>query len=406
MAKLIEIDRARELVLARTHRLGGEPVGLAEALGRVIAEDVLASEAVPAFDNSAIDGFAVRSTDTSGAAPSAGVTLRLIDESRAGLPARSCVSEGEAIRISTGAMLPEGADAVVRVEDTEVDRKCVSILAAVTGGRGVRRAGDDIVAGSLVLAAGTVLGPSELGVLASVGRGHVACARRPAVAVLTTGDELLEPEERMRPGSVRNTNSYTIPALADRSGATVRLRRTVSDELRATRDAIADALGHDVLVLCGGVSVGEHDHVREALAGLGVEQVFWGLALRPGKPTWFGVSASGSLVFGLPGNPVSAIVTFLLLVRPALRALLGAETDRDMARAFLDEDYGKSPGRAHALRCRLELREDGWHARSTGAQGSHVLTSMLGADALALIPTASHGVRAGELVEVEVIPGA
>jgi molybdopterin molybdotransferase len=224
------------------------------------------------------------------------------------------------------------------------------------------------------------------------------------VALLTTGDELLEPGETDRPGAVRNSNSYSISALVERCGGQVALLRVVRDELQATRDAIAAGLAHDVLVVCGGVSIGEHDHVRPALALLEIEQVFWGLALRPGKPTWFGVSSAGGLVFGLPGNPVSAMVTFLLLVRPALRALLGAQPRRDRARAVLDEDYTKQPGRAHAVRCRLELRDDGWHARSTGAQGSHILTSMLGADALAIIPSAAERVRSGERVDIELIP--
>lgn len=183
------------------------------------------------------------------------------------------------------------------------------------------------------------------------------------------------------------------------------MRETVRDEQSATVKAIAAALGNDVLVICGGVSVGEHDHVRPALCDLGVEQVFWRIALRPGGPTWFGVSRDGGLVFGLTGNPVSAMVTFLLLARPALRALSGTADDRSRTRAVLDEDYRKQPGRAHAVRCKLELRDDGWHARTTGAQGSHILTSMLGADALALIPTESEGLGAGEPVEIEPIPG-
>jgi molybdopterin molybdotransferase len=189
-----------------------------------------------------------------------------------------------------------------------------------------------------------------------------------------------------------------------RSGGVVTLRETARDDFASTREAVARALGHDVLLLCGGVSVGEHDHVRPVLASLGVEQVFWGVALRPGRPTWFGVSPGGNLVFGLPGNPVSAMVTFLLLSRPAILALLGAVPDSDRAKAVLDEDYPKCPGRAHAVRCRLELRDDAWHARTTGGQGSHILTSMLGVDALALIPAANGGVRAGEVVDIELVP--
>jgi molybdopterin molybdotransferase len=334
--------------------------------------------------------------------------LRIVGESRAGTPAGVRVGQGEAVRISTGAMLPEGADAVVRVEDARVmpsegvDR--VEVLATVNPGHDVRRAGEDVKAGTRVISKGTFLGPAELGVLASLGYAGVACTRRPRVAVLTTGDELQEPEEPYRVGGVRNSNAYAISALVERSGGEVVLRTTVRDDEASVRAAIGAALGHDVLIACGGVSVGEHDHVRPALAGLGVEQVFWRLALRPGSPTWFGVAPDGGLVFGLPGNPVSAMVTFLLLAQPALRALLGAKSDRDRASAIFEETYAKRPGRAHVVRCQLELRDDGWHARPTGAQGSHVLTSMLGADALALIPAQSSELGAGERVEIVLLP--
>jgi molybdopterin molybdotransferase len=351
-----------------------------------------------------MDGFAVRAADTRAASARSPAVLRVVDESRAGLPARSRLGPGEAIRISTGAMLPAGGDAIVRLEEARASADRVEVLVATRAGCDIRRAGEDVKQGALVISRGTVLGPAELGVLASLGKAEVACAARPRIAVLTTGDELLEPDEPGRLGAVRNTNAYSIPALAVRSGGAVTLRETVRDDLASTREAIARALGHDVLIICGGVSVGEHDHVRPALVSLGVEQVFWGVALRPGRPTWFGLSSSGNLVFGLPGNPVSAMVTFLLLCRPAIRALLGAAPDRDRAKAVLDEDYPKRPGRAHAVRCGLELRDDAWHARTTAAQGSHILTSMLGVDALALIPAANEGVRAGEVVDIELVP--
>jgi len=403
VSELIEIERARELVLARAATLPSEPVTLAAALGRVLAEDVSATEPAPPFDSSAMDGYAVRAGDTTAASPAEPVQLRIVGESRAGAPAACGLAEGEAIGISTGAMLPEGADAIVRLEDSVADGALVAVRRAVRSGGDIRRAGEDMVAGALVMRAGTELGPSELGVLATLARPEVSCVRRPTVAVITTGDELIGPDQPYRPGATRNSNAYSVPALAERSGAVVSLRQGVGDELEATREAIAAAVDRDVLVLCGGVSVGPHDHVRDALVSLGVEEVFWRIALRPGKPTWFGVSPTEGLVFGLPGNPVSAMVTFLLLVQPALRKLQGLEPARDVVQSFLEEDYTKPPGRAHALRCRLAIREDGWHATPTGPQGSHILTSMLGADGLALIPTDSQGVRRGERVQVQLI---
>jgi molybdopterin molybdotransferase len=400
-AELIEIEEARRLVLERVSPLTAERVPLREALGRVLAVEVGAADPVPGFDNSAMDGFAVRAADTASASGESPVTLDVVDESRAGHPAERPVGPGEAILISTGAMVPEGADSVVRVEDTSSRDGRVEIGVAVETGRNVRRAGEDVRGGAAVLGPGTVLGPAELGVIASVGREAVECTRRPSVSVLTTGDELHEPGEPLGPGGVRNSNAYSVSALVERAGGQVVRIETVPDEPAATRRAIERALDSDVVVICGGVSVGEHDHVRAVLAELGVEQAFWGVALRPGRPTAFGTHAGGALVFGLPGNPVSAMVTFLLLARPAIEALLGSNPGRQRATAILDEDYAKKPGRAHAVRCRLELAEDGWHARTTGEQGSHVLTSMLGAEALALIPTNSGSVSAGERVEIE-----
>jgi molybdopterin molybdotransferase len=401
-SKLIEIERARDLVLERAAVLEAERVPLHAALGRVLDEDAVSEEPVPGFDNSAMDGFAVRALDTAGAGPGSPVALRDAGESRAGHPAGSALRQGEAIRISTGAPVPVGADAVVRVEDTRCEDGRVLVEAEVVAGRDIRRAGEDIGAGEGVLRRGTRIGPAELGVLASLGLSSVRCHLRPRVRVLTTGDELIEPGEEMPPGGVRNSNAYAIPALAERAGAEVVGVDRVPDDPEATREAIAASLDADVVVICGGVSVGEHDHVKRALAELGVEEAFWGIALKPGKPTWFG-SRGDTLVFGLPGNPVSAMVTFLLLARTALAVLGGGSPERHQTTARLARDYEKRPGRAHAVRCGLELRGDGWHARPTGKQGSHILTSMLGADCLAMIPTGAASLRAGDPVQVELI---
>jgi molybdopterin molybdotransferase len=405
-AKLIEVSEARRLVLERVVPLEAEEVPVREALGRVLAEDVESDDAVPGFDNSAMDGFAVRAADTGGASPKAPVELRVTGESRAGSPSEAALGPGEAIAISTGAALPDGADSVVRVEDTASNEGRVEVSAEVEPGRNVRRAGEDIRQGEVVLRRGAAIGAAELGVLASVGRVRARCSRRPRVHVLTTGDELVEPGQPLPPGAVRNSNSYSVPPLALDAGAEVGAVEMVPDDPDSTRRALEAAFGADVAVICGGVSVGEHDHVRPALAELGAEQVFWGVALRPGRPTWFGVAPGGALVFGLPGNPVSAMVTFLLFARPALLAMSGAEAERLRASAILDQRLPKKPGRSHAVRCSLELADDGWHARPTGAQGSHVLTSMLGADCLAILPAEAGDVEAGTRVEVQLLPAA
>jgi molybdopterin molybdotransferase len=416
--ELIDIDEARRLVLERVEPTPRERVPLGEALGRVLAEPVASADDVPGFDNSAMDGYAVRAADTAGAGPPNPVRLDVVDEARAGAPAGAGVGPGQAARISTGAMLPRGADAVVRVEDTDAGSERVEIRVEAEPGRDVRRAGEDIRAGETVLAPGTQLGAAELGVLASVGVSEIGCGRRPRVTVLTTGDELQEPGEPLRPGAIRNSNTHSISALVRECGAELAGAEIVRDDPEATGAALAGALAGDVAVVCGGVSVGEHDHVRPALAELGVEQVFWGVALRPGKPTYFGTSPARSsasrpvspgsrttLVFGLPGNPVSAMVTFLLFVRPAIRALLGAGEPGGRTTALLDAELPSLPARTQLVRCRLALRDDGWHAEPTkGEQGSHVLTSMLGADALAIVPPGDAPLAAGARVEIELLP--
>jgi molybdopterin molybdotransferase len=384
--------------------LAAEPVPLREALGRILAVDVESADPVPGFDNSSMDGFAVRAEDTRGAGAGAPVTLSVADESKAGRPARSALHDGEAIGISTGAVIPDGADSVVRIEDTSVRDGRVEIEAEVKPGTNVRHAGDDIEPGATVLRHGVRIGAAELGVLASVGVATVSCIRRPRVAVLTTGDELLEPGDPVKPGGVRNSNAYTIPALARSAGAELVATATVRDDPDQTLAAIARSFDSELAVICGGVSVGGHDHVKGALASLGVDQVFWRVALKPGKPTWFGVAPQGALVFGLPGNPVSAMVTFLLFVRPAIMGMSGAASREERVHATLEQDLPRAPGRAHAVRCRVEARDDGWHARPTGDQDSHVLTSMLGAEALAIVPADADPPAAGDTVELMLLP--
>ncbi|HVW45704.1 MAG TPA: gephyrin-like molybdotransferase Glp [Solirubrobacterales bacterium] len=406
--RLTPFEEARELILARARRLDAEPVPLREALGRVTAADVRASAPVPGFDNSAMDGFAVRAADLAGAGAAAPVTLVVVDESRAGHPASRPVGAGEAIAISTGAVLPAGADAVVMVEKAERAGDTVKVAGPIAAGTAVRRAGDDVAAGELVLPAGTPVGPAELGVLAELGVEPVPCRRRPRLAVVVSGDELVGPTEPLAPGQIRDANAHTLRALAERAGAEVVAEARVGDDPDATRAALAAALaGADLVVISGGISVGAHDHVKGALAELGVEQVFWRIAFKPGKPTWFGVAEDdGPLVLGLPGNPVSAMVCFTLLAWPAIRAMLGVSAPPRRTVAILDDECEREPNRLHAVRCRLALHPDGWHAHSTGAQASHVLTSMVGAEAVALIPAGDGPLGAGEEVEVELLPYA
>jgi molybdopterin molybdotransferase len=392
----LTIDEARERVLAAVKQpLPAEAVAVQRALGRVLAEDVAAERDVPAFDNSAMDGFAVRSGP-------AGRTLHVVGESRAGAPAASTVGEGEAVRISTGAAMPGGADAVLQIERVTVDGGRVTLDDAVEPGRNVRPAGDDLRAGATVLPAGTRMGAAEVGLAVACGRATVSCARVPRVVVLATGDELVAPGAPLSPGELHETNGLTLAALATQAGAKVVRTEVVRDTETETRAAIAGALEEaDVLVLSGGVSVGPHDHVKPALQALGVDEVFWRVALRPGRPTWFGTRGE-TLVFGLPGNPVSAMVTFLLFARPALAALQGASHQPERLAARLGAAIPRHPDRDECVR--VTLREG--VAMPTGPQGSHQLRSMLGADGLAIVPAGAGTLEEGAHVVVERIDGA
>jgi molybdopterin molybdotransferase len=416
VAEPISIAAARRRVLEAVRPLAGEDVALGDALGRVLAEDVTSAISVPPFDSSGMDGYAV----VSGPA----TALEVIGESRAGHPAAVSVRQGTAVRISTGAAVPPGADAVVPVELAEpapVERVEPApgggdAAPAGTGpsndrvrvpdtvaGENVRRTGEDVRAGDVVLRAGTRLGPAELGVAAEVGRARLRCAERPRVALLVTGDELVEPGEELGAGRIYSSNGFALAGQVERAGAAQVLRERVPDTAEGTTGALARALGAaDVVIVSGGVSVGPHDHVKDALRGLGVDERFWGVRLKPGKPTWFGVRGR-TLAFGLPGNPVSAMVTFQLFVRPALAALQGADPAAARATAVLDQAVPRNPRREEAVRVRLRTADDGWHATPTGEQGSHMLTSMLGADALALIGPGEGEAAAGERVELELL---
>jgi molybdopterin molybdotransferase len=400
VAQRVSIDEARGAVLAAARMPAAEPVPVDEALGRVLAEPVDAAHDVPGHDNSAMDGFGV-------AAGPAGRRLRVAGESRAGAPATAPPAPGEALPVSTGALVPPGTEAVVPVEQTEPDGPGqIRLTAGVHPGQHVRRAGEDVGRGARVLAAGTALGPAELGVAVVAGRGEVLCAPRPRVALVSTGDELVAAGAPLAPGQLHDSNSVVLAALAARAGARVVARGRAHDTLAATERALAGALEvADVVVVSGGVSVGPHDHVKPALAALGVEEVFWRVRLRPGGPIWFGVRddpGGRRLVFGLPGNPVSSTVTFTLFARPALLALQGADPAPVRTTARLAVALPRRADRDEAVRVALDPAAG--TATPTGPQGSHVTTSMLGADGLAIVPAGPGELAAGAPVAVELLP--
>ncbi len=396
--KLISIEQARANVLDAVRPLGHEKVAIPDGPGRVLAEDIVAVGDVPPFPCSAMDGYAVKAGPGSR-------SLRVVGESRAGNPSDAVLATGEAIRVSTGAAVPEGAEGIIPQEDVERDAASIRTTAETPAGANIRWPGEDLRAGETVLRAGTHLGTAELGAAVAAGAGELVVARRPTVAIFSTGDELRAPGEPLGPGEIHNSNAPMLIALATRAGAAALTPERLPDDFSKTQAGLGRALdGADVVVVSGGVSVGPHDHVRPALQALDVGQRFWGVALQPGKPTWFG-QRDGKLVFGLPGNPVSTVVTFTLFVRPALAALQGAAPGGRRAQARLGAAVKRNPRREQAVRVRLEDRDSSTIAIPNGPQGSHLVTSLVGADALAFIPAGEGELAPGAPVTVEYLAG-
>lgn len=386
-------------MLAEALPLPVEVVPLAEALGRVLGEEIIASHSVPPFDNAGMDGFAVRAADTVDATSDAPVRLQLIETIPAGHTAIRGLGAEQAAKIMTGAPIPEGADSVVQSEAAEEADGQVLVFEAVKRGKNIRRAGEDVLAGDQVLGPGSALGPAEIGLIASLGRPTVQVHRRPRVAILSTGSELVEVDQPLAPGQIRNSNSYSLRAQCQQMGVEPTMLGIVADDYESTRQLVDKGLDYDVLLTTGGVSVGQFDFIKDVQDELGVERKLWGVAMKPGKPLVFGVRG-GTLVFGLPGNPVSAMVSFELFVRAALLRLMGyRKTTRPLYRAIIAEDASNPDGRVYVMRVRAWREDDVWHVSATGAQGSGILRSMVGANGLVFIPGGARGVRAGERVE-------
>ncbi|MGH0032753.1 MAG: gephyrin-like molybdotransferase Glp [Myxococcota bacterium] len=400
---------AHDAILERTPVLGSETVALPEALGRVLAEPVVSARRIPPADNSAMDGYAVHRADLAGAGPDAPRVLPIAFEIAAGGETPRALPAGSAARILTGAPLPDGADAVVRQEDTERDGDRVAVRVQPPAGEHVRRAGEDVEPGDEVLAAGACVGPAETGMLASLGRGFVAVHQRPRVAILSGGDELVEPDGDVAGGRIVSSNSWSIAAQCRALGAVPVYLGIARDTPASIEARLRGGLAADVIVSSAGVSVGDRDFVRGVLEKLGCRLHFWGVRIKPGYPLAFGSlgdgpPGGGPLVFGLPGNPVSAMMTFEQFARPALLKMTGhRRLHRPTLHATLAEELDKKAGRLHFVRVRLERRGDEVVARTTGNQSSGVLRSMTEANGLLVFPAEATHLPAGERVLVQVL---
>jgi molybdopterin molybdotransferase len=400
---LLDVEVASERVLERVAALETVEIPLTEAIGLVVAKDVTAPHPMPRFDNSAMDGYALRSADAQNP-PS---QLRLGGEIRAGDHSEARVEAGTAVKIMTGAAVPPGADAVIEVEETSETDGAIEVRASVAAGRNVRPAGDDFAEGALLIERGVEIGAGEAALLASIGNTPVAVHRRPRVAVLITGDELVDPDAEPGPGQIRDSNSIALRTLVDENGGELVMLERVPDTLDDHVSAFERAAeASDVIVSSGGVAVGDFDFVKDAVERLGAIEL-WRVAMQPGKPVVLG-EVRGIPFLGLPGNPVSVHVSFEQFVRPALRKMRGCSTlTRPTVTATLAQDLHKRPGRLHFVRVRLSHRDDGWVATPTGPQGSHVQTSLVDCHGVARFGKDEERLPAGSEVVVEVwrLPG-
>lgn len=398
---MLQIGEAQQKVLEEIPVLGIERIHIMEAIGRVLAQDVQAVRNVPSSDNSAMDGYCVIHDDLAGANSANPKRIRVIGESPAGHPFTGTVASGQAVRIFTGGTIPTGADTVIMLEDTEKDGDDIICLNDPGLGAHIRPEGEDVRGGEVVLHRGDIVRPPEVGMLATLGHAYVYVYQRPIVAILSTGDELVDLDEPFTKGKVLCSNSYSLAAQVMECGAIPLSLGIASDSADDQRSKLSGGLRADLILTSGGVSVGKYDLVKDTLTDLGMKVKFWKVAMKPGKPLVFG-SLGGKPVFGLPGNPTSAMISFEQFVRPALLKMMGhLNLFRPLMEATLAEDVKISAGRLHLVRCKLFDRDGELMAITTGTQSSGALRSMVLADGLIILPPEKAPFRAGDRVKIQ-----
>ena len=397
---MLRVDEALEIVLEQISPLAFEEVSLIDSLDRVLAEDIYAELDIPPFDNSAMDGYALSSLDVSGASPENHILIDVVEDLSAGNIARKEVGRGQAIKIMTGAPIPRGADSVVMVEETEAIGNKVRIFEKVKPLQNIRQAGEDIRKGELVLKKGQIIGPAQMGIVASMGAGTVKVAKAPRVGILATGDELVGIEENIAPGKIRDSNTYSLFGQVKKTGGIPCNLGIAKDDKSRIRAKIEEGLDYELLLISGGVSVGDYDYVKLVLSEMGAEIKFWKVAMRPGKPLVFGV-INGKPIFGLPGNPVSSMVAFEVFVKPVILKMLGQKQSmKKEVDAVLEEGIKKKKGFRCFLRAQTNWEDGVYLARTTGPQGSGILNSMALANSLMILPEEAELIEKGTKVTV------
>ena len=400
---MISVDEALDKIFSHIRPLGSEKVSLLDSLGRVIAEDIYAKRNIPPLDNSAMDGYAVRWEDIRNASQDHPIRLEVIEDLAAGFISTRTLEKGKAIRIMTGAPVPKGADTVIPVEESKKEDGFALIFKTAVLGENIRKSGEDVKQGDRVIFKGDTIRPAEVGMLASVGRSFVNVFQRPLVAILCTGDELVDVDGDVDEVKIVSSNSYTLGAQVKECGAIHLQLGIAKDRKEEIAEKLRQGIRADVLISSAGVSVGDYDFVKDVLKDLGMEMVFWKVAMRPGQPLAFG-TIGGKPVFGLPGNPVSSMISFEQFVRPSLLKMMGhRQLFRPVIEAILKEEIRKMTGRRYFIRGTVSFKKNQYFVTTTGVQGSGILRSMVRANGLIVIPEDQEMVRAGEKVTVQLL---
>jgi len=397
---MISVDEALKQIMNEVGPLNSEERPLGEALGRTLAEKIVASFSLPPFDNSAMDGYAIRTSDVAEANAERPVWLKVIGEVPAGSLFEKPIQIGEAVRIMTGAPVPSTADAVVKLEEARLREGQVEIRQPVSVGKHIRRKGEDVSVGKGVLTLGTTIRIQHLGLLASLGRKTVQVYRAPSASIVTTGSELVEAGENLSPGKIYNSNHLVLVKLSEKENIAVHNLGTVPDDPATLKALVERSFSSDLLVISGGVSVGKYDYVKDVLQELGMKTIFWRVNMKPGQPVLFG-RLNHQWVFGLPGNPISCVVCFLLFVKTAIQKMKGIQDPKlPMVRATLQKNVSKQDGRRHYLTAYLKESDGRLTVTPTEKQGSGMLASLAEASAFIVVPEEKNTIEAGELVDV------
>lgn len=397
---MISVDEALKKIMESVGPLEIVERSLSETIGMTLAESIIASIPLPPFDNSAMDGYAIRSEDVAQAKPESSIWLRVVGEVPAGTLFEKPIQSGEAVKIMTGAPVPMTTDAVVMLEEARIRDGQVEIRNPVPAGKHIRRKGEDVSAGMEVLKQGSIIRLQHLGLLASLGIKTVRVYRAPSVSIIATGSELAHVDETLSSGKIYDSNSLILRKLFGESGCSLKHLGTVADDAEQLKEIIQRSSGADLLVISGGVSIGKYDYVKEVLQELGMKTIFWRVAIKPGKPVLFGQLGS-QWVFGLPGNPISCVVCFLIFVRSAIQKMMGIENPRlPIVQAILQKKISKQDGRRHYLTAILQEQEDRRIVTPTEKQGSGMLAALSEANAFLVIPEEKESLEAGEIVDV------